>query len=73
MPETPADLRYSSDRRWFRLDHAGGLVRVGVTGFANTDPYGQGWMFETDIDPSAWDEQVAVRMDARAHRSPAGA
>ncbi|MFF2129105.1 hypothetical protein ACFVW1_27705 [Streptomyces olivochromogenes] len=72
MPETPAELRYSSDRLWARLDPADGLVRVGVTDFANSDPYGQGWMFETDIDPSAWDEQVAVLMDARAHRSPAG-
>ncbi|MFF2511802.1 hypothetical protein [Streptomyces sp. NPDC058086] len=25
----------------------------------NTDPYGQGWMFETDIGPSTWDEQGA--------------
>ncbi|MFE5082032.1 glycine cleavage system protein H [Streptomyces mirabilis] len=73
MPETPADLRYSSGRLWARLDHAGGLVRVGVTAFANTDPHGQGWLFETDIDPSACDEQVAVLMEARAHRSLAGA
>ncbi|MER5663358.1 hypothetical protein [Streptomyces mirabilis] len=55
------------------MDHAGGLVRVGVTDFANTDPYGQGRLFETDIDPSAWGEQVAVLMEARAHRSLAGA
>ncbi|MFD7002287.1 hypothetical protein ACFWA5_40085 [Streptomyces mirabilis] len=55
------------------MDHADGLVRVGVTDFANTDPYGQGRLFETDIDPSAWGEQVAVLMEARAHRSLAGA
>jgi glycine cleavage system H protein len=132
MPETPADLRHSSDHLWARLDPASGLVPIGVTDFAqqtlgdvidvtlpgpgetvqagetcgdiesvksvsdliapvtgtvrtrnddlartpelvNTDPYGQGWMFETDIDPSAWDEQVAVLMDARAYRSLAGA
>ncbi|MCT9112526.1 hypothetical protein N4G69_44340 [Streptomyces mirabilis] len=73
MPETPTDLRYSSDHRWARLDHAGGLVRVGVTACANTVSCGQGWLFETDIDPSAWDEQVAVLMEVRAHRSLAGA
>ncbi|MGW1506073.1 hypothetical protein ACWCQW_47780 [Streptomyces mirabilis] len=55
------------------LGIAGGLVRVGVTDFANTDPYGQGWLFETGIDPSAWDEQVAVLMEARARRRLAGA
>jgi glycine cleavage system H protein len=128
MPETPADLRYSSDHLWARVDPASGLVRVGVTDFAqqalgdvidvtlpgpgetvqagetcgdiesvksvsdliapvtgtvrtrnddlartpelvNTDTYGQGWMFETDIDPPAWDEQVAVLMDASSYRS----
>jgi len=132
MPETPAELRYSSDHLWARVDSASGLVPVGVTDFAqqtlgdvidvtlpgpgetvqagqtcgdiesvksvsdliapvtgtvrtrnddlprapelvNTDPYGQGWMFETGIDPPAWDEQVAVLMDARAYRSLAGA
>jgi glycine cleavage system H protein len=132
MPETPADLRYSSDHLWARVDHASGLVHVGVTDFAqqalgdvidvtlpgpgepvragqtcgdiesvksvgdliapvtgtvrtrnddlartpelvNSDPYGQGWMFETEIDPSAWDEQLAVLMDAHAYRGLAGA
>ncbi|MER7689839.1 hypothetical protein [Streptomyces sp. NPDC097610] len=50
------------------MDHVGGLVRVGVTDFA--DSYGQGWRGETDIDPSAWGEQVAVLMDFEAGHRP---
>jgi glycine cleavage system H protein len=34
MPETPADLRYSNDHLWARRGADGGLVRVGVTDFA---------------------------------------
>ncbi len=34
---------------------------------------GLGWMSETVIDPSAWDEQLAVLMEAHAYRSRAGA
>jgi glycine cleavage system H protein len=39
----------------------------------NTDPYGQGWMFEAEIDPSTLDQQLASLMDARAYRRLAGA
>jgi glycine cleavage system H protein len=39
----------------------------------NTDPYGQGWMFEAEIDSSALNEQLARLMDAGAYRSMAGA
>jgi glycine cleavage system H protein len=39
----------------------------------NTDPYGQGWMFEAEIDPSTLNDQLAGLMDARAYRSLAGA
>jgi len=39
----------------------------------NTDPYGQGWMFEAEIDPSALSAQLACLMDAGAYRSMAGA
>src|SRR5215472_11932828 len=34
MPEIPADLRYSKDHLWARPGSGGGLVRVGVTEFA---------------------------------------
>ena len=34
MPETPADLRYSNDHLWARPCAGAGLVRVGVTDFA---------------------------------------
>lgn len=34
MTEFPADLRYSKDHLWARLDPQGSLVRVGVTDFA---------------------------------------
>ena len=132
MPDIPADLRYSKDHLWARPGAVAGLVRVGVTDFAqhslgdvidvslprpgdtvkageacgdiesvksvsdliapvtgtvrtrnvglagapelvNADPYGQGWMFEAEIDPSALNEQLASLMDAGAYRSMAGA
>jgi glycine cleavage system H protein len=41
-------------------------------GLVNTDPYGQGWMFEAEIDPAALDRQLADLMDAPAYRSLAG-
>ena len=34
MPEIPADLRYSKDHMWARPGGGAGLVRVGVTDFA---------------------------------------
>jgi len=34
MPEIPADLRYSKDHLWARPGSGAGLVRVGVTDFA---------------------------------------
>jgi glycine cleavage system H protein len=132
MSDIPADLRYSPDHLWVRPGAGGGLVRVGVTDFAqqslgdvvqvtlpdlgetikageacgdiesvksvndlvapvagtvrarnddlsatpelvNTDPYGQGWMFEAEIDPSTLDQQLADLMDAGAYRRLAGA
>jgi glycine cleavage system H protein len=39
----------------------------------NTDPYGQGWLFEAEIDPSTLDRQLAGLMDADAYRDLAGA
>jgi len=35
----------------------------------NADPYGRGWMFDIDADPSALDGQVAALMEAGAYRS----
>jgi glycine cleavage system H protein len=34
VPDIPADLRYSKDHLWARLDPGAGLIRVGVTDFA---------------------------------------
>jgi len=132
MSDIPADLRYSQDHLWVRPGADAGLVRVGVTDFAqqslgdvvqvtlpdlgetikageacgdiesvksvndlvapvagtvrarnddlaatpelvNTDPYGQGWMFEAEIDPATLDQQLASLMDAGAYRRLAGA
>lgn len=132
VPDTPPDLRYSQDHLWARPNGDSGLVRVGVTDFAqqslgdvvdvtlpapgdavtageacgdiesvksvsdliapvtgtvrvrnddlasapelvNTDPYGQGWMFEVQADPATYDQQLAGLMDVRAYRELAGA
>jgi glycine cleavage system H protein len=132
MPDTPADLRYSHDHLWARPSGGTGLVRVGVTDFAqrslgdvvdvtlpalgdtvtageacgdiesvkslseliapvtgtvhtrnddlagvpelvNSDPYGQGWMFEVEADPATLSQQLASLMDARGYRELAGA
>jgi glycine cleavage system H protein len=35
----------------------------------NADPYGRGWMFDIDADPSALDGQLAGLMDDRAYQS----
>ena len=39
----------------------------------NTDPYGQGWMFEVEADAATIGQQLASLMDARAYRDLAGA
>ena len=131
MSDIPADLRYSTDHLWARPG-AGGLVRVGVSDFAqqslgdvvdvsppkpgdtvtagqacgdiesvksvsdliapvtgtvrtrnedlaeapdlvNSDPYGQGWLFEIQTNPAALGQQLAALMDADAYRGLAGA
>ena len=46
---------------------------AGTPEVVNTDPYGQGWMFEVGIDPSTLDQQLASLMDAGAYRRLAGA
>jgi glycine cleavage system H protein len=131
MSDIPADLRYSADHLWVRPG-ADGLVRVGVTDFAqqslgdvvdvssprpgdavtagqacgdiesvksvsdlvapvsgtvrarnedlaeapdlvNSDPYGQGWLFEVQPDPATAGQQLAALMDADAYRGLVGA
>jgi glycine cleavage system H protein len=131
MSDIPADLRYSTDHLWVRPG-ADGLVRVGVTDFAqqslgdvvdvsapkpgdtvtagqaggdiesvksvsdliapvtgtvcarnedlpdapdlvNSDPYGQGWLFEVQTDPATLGQQLAALMDADAYRGLVGA
>ena len=39
----------------------------------NSDPYGQGWMFEVEVDPSTLDRQLAGLLDAPAYRDLTGA
>jgi glycine cleavage system H protein len=131
VSSNPADLRYSQDHLWARVDAGGRLVRSGVTDFAqqslgdvvdvspprpgdqvragepcgdiesvksvndlvapvtgtvrtrngalsrrpelvNTDPYGQGWMFETEVDPATASQQLASLMDAQAYHDLVG-
>jgi glycine cleavage system H protein len=131
VSNNPADLRYSQDHLWARIDADGSLVRSGVTDFAqqslgdvvdvsppwpghqvragepcgdiesvksvsdlvapvtgtvrtrndalahapelvNTDPYGQGWMFETEVDPATASQQLASLMDAQAYHDLVG-
>ena len=126
MSDIPADLHYSNDHLWVRVDADAGLVRAGVTDFAqeslgdivdvqpprpgekitageacgdiestksdsdliapvtgtvramnddlartpevvNADPYGQGWLFDVDIDPATLTRQLASLLDAGAY------
>jgi glycine cleavage system H protein len=39
----------------------------------NTDPYGQGWLFEVEADPETLGQQLAALLDASAYRNLAGA
>jgi glycine cleavage system H protein len=39
----------------------------------NTDPYGQGWLFEIQTDPATLGQQLAALMDADAYRGLVGA
>jgi len=56
-----------------------GTVRAGNDDLArnpslvNSDPYGQGWMFEVETDPAALNRQLADLMDGAAYRHLAGA
>jgi glycine cleavage system H protein len=46
---------------------------AGAPELVNTEPYGQGWLFEVETDPASLGQQLAVLMDARAYRDLAGA
>ncbi len=131
MTDIPASLRYSNDHLWARADADAGMVRVGVTDFAqqslgdivdvtlpgpgdtvtageacgdiesvksvsdlvapvsgtvrtsngdlagspdlvNSDPYGQGWMFEVEIDRAALAGQLSALLDASAYGTLVG-
>lgn len=131
MTDIPADLKYSQDHLWARSDAGTGLVRIGVTDFAqqslgdvvavtlpnpgdtvkadeacgdiesvksvsdliapitgtvrarnddlagspdlvNSDPCGQGWMFEVETDPATLDGQLSALMDASAYGTLVG-
>ena len=39
----------------------------------NSDPYGQGWIFEAEVDPATLDRQLAGLLDAGAYRDLTGA
>lgn len=39
----------------------------------NSDPYGNGWIIEAEIDPSTVDQQLTDLMDADAYRQLIGA
>ena len=132
MPVIPADLKYGQDHMWARPGPNGGLVRVGLTDFAqgslgdvvdvslpgpdetvdagqpcgdiesvksvndliapvsgtvrrrndelanapeliNSDPYGQGWMFEIEPDPTTLGTQLGALLDAHAYGALTGA
>jgi glycine cleavage system H protein len=38
----------------------------------NTDPYGQGWLFEIQTDPATLGQQLEALMDADAYRGLVG-
>jgi glycine cleavage system H protein len=46
---------------------------AGAPELVNSDPYGQGWMFEVETDPATLDQQLAALMDARAYSEMVGA
>ena len=46
---------------------------AGALELVNTDPYGRGWIFEVETDPTTLGRQLAALMDADAYRALAGA
>jgi glycine cleavage system H protein len=45
---------------------------AGAPELVNTDPYGQGWLFDAEAEPGALDRQLAGLMDAGAYRDLVG-
>jgi glycine cleavage system H protein len=45
----------------------------GAPELVNTDPYGEGWMFEVEADPETLGQQLASLLDAGGYRDLAGA
>lgn len=45
----------------------------GAPELVNTDPYGQGWLFEIETNPATLGQVLAALMDADAYRALAGA
>jgi glycine cleavage system H protein len=39
----------------------------------NSDPYGEGWIFEVEADPATLDKQLAALMDPQAYSAMVGA
>jgi glycine cleavage system H protein len=132
VPNIPADLKYGHDHMWARPTGGSGLIRVGLTDFAqdslgdvvditlpsldqavdagqacgeiesvkslsdliapvsgtvrtrndelatapelvNSDPYGQGWIFEVEADPATLSKQLGALLDAHAYGDLTGA
>jgi glycine cleavage system H protein len=132
VPVIPADLKFSQDHLWAHPGAEGGLVRIGLTDFAqeslgdvvdislpsldqavtagetcgdiesvkslsdliapvtgtvrtrndeladapelaNSDPYGRGWLFELEADPTTLSKQFEALLDASAYRDLTGA
>jgi len=128
MPEVRPDVRYNQDHLWVRPLDQPGMVRIGISDFAqdslgdvvnvdppaigasiragepcgeiesvksisdlvapvagtvrgrndvlaarpelvNTDPYGEGWIFEVETDPATLGQQLAALLDAAAYQS----
>ncbi len=38
----------------------------------NSDPYGEGWIFEVETDPATLDKQLAALVDPQAYRTMVG-
>ncbi len=45
---------------------------AGAPGLVNSDPYGDGWMLEIDVDPGTLGEQLASLLDEPAYRTRTG-
>jgi glycine cleavage system H protein len=45
---------------------------AGTPEVVNSDPYGQGWMFEVETDPASLSQQLAALLDAGAYRELTG-